>query len=329
MTNPGPGATNTSSATRTFRAMATDITVRIEHAAPDDLGFDLVAGIFAEVERECTRFDPHSALMLANAAGRQWCVVPEFCYAAVHEALLAHEFTEGLFDPRVLRSLTGLGYDRTLPFGGGAVSIDLPASAPGRLSPPRVAPEPWQPSFDPEQSAVRIGPDPIDLGGIGKGLAVRWSADRLRETHDSFLIEAGGDVHVAGIGPVEGRWNVGVEDPEGGSDPVAVLSLTDTACTTSSVRHRSWRVAGRAVHHLIDPRTGEPGRGGLRAVTVVHPDSATAEVWSKVLFLVGLEGIKDYAESRMLASLWIDDAGQVDMTSHIRPYVIWQRASQP
>ena len=46
-----------------------------------------------------------------------------------------------------------------------------------------------------------------------------------------------------------------------------------------------------SVHHLLDPRTGEPADGGLLAVTVAGPDPAWAEVWSKALFLGGREAI--------------------------------------
>jgi len=38
---------------------------------------------------------------------------------------------------------------------------------------------------------------------------------------------------------------------------------------------RAWLAPdGRRVHHLLDPRTGEPGGDGLVAVTVAAPDPA-------------------------------------------------------
>ena len=51
-----------------------------------------------------------------------------------------------------------------------------------------------------------------------------------------------------------------------------------------------WRPTGGRVHHLVDPRTGEPARTGLIAVTVAAADPAWAEVWSKALFLAGRDG---------------------------------------
>ena len=58
--------------------------------------------------------------------------------------------------------------------------------------------------------------------------------------------------------------------------------------------HRSGCLLGHGigrVHHLVDPRTGEPADGGLRAVTGHGPDPAWAEVWSKTLFIEGRERI--------------------------------------
>lgn len=314
-------------ATRTFRAMATDITVRIEDARTDDPSFDLVTTLFDLVQRECTRFDPTSPLMQANAAATEWYVVPEFCFAAIHEAYLAYEATDGLFDPRVLRALTELGYDRTLPFAS-PVSIDTaPATSRAWGVRERPAEAAWEPEFDPERQAVRIGPDPIDLGGIGKGLAVRWAAEAIAQRHPTFLVEAGGDCYLAGDGPENGRWNVGLEDPLGSAEPLAVLSLTDLACTTSSTRFRSWRVAGRPVHHLIDPRTGEPSTTGLRSVTVVQADPARAEVWSKALFVAGRDAIGGEVSRHGLAAAWIDEAGRLESSEAMQPYIAWTRGS--
>jgi thiamine biosynthesis lipoprotein len=107
--------------------------------------------------------------------------------------------------------------------------------------------------------------------------------------------------------------------------PVAVLEVEDRAVTTSSVRLRHWRVGSRDVHHLLDPRTGEPGGNGLASVTVVHPDPVVAETWGKVLFLAGPGGIASEAAGRGLAALWIDRFGTMECSSEMEQYVIWRK----
>jgi FAD:protein FMN transferase len=304
-----------------FRAMAGAVTVRIGSGSrsPDD-AIAAVAAVFQAVEKECTRFDEASPLMRANAAGESWHRVPRHCYAALRSAAAAHLRTGGMFDPRVLSVLREIGYDRSLPFGVGDVVVAGVRSAAHSKTPTCS----WRPRFDPTIRAVAVGAVPVDLGGIGKGLAVGWAAQAIADSCPSFLIEAGGDCYLAGDGPSGVGWQVAVEDPRGGDRPVAVLSLRDTGCATSSIRVRHWTVDGRPVHHLIDPRTGQPGGAGLLAVTVVEADPAMAEVWSKALFLAGAANIANVAAARQLRALWVTEDGTVGMSEPIAADVIWQ-----
>jgi thiamine biosynthesis lipoprotein len=140
------------------------------------------------------------------------------------------------------------------------------------------------------------------------------------------LVEAGGDCYLAGESPDGGLWRVAVEDPFGGVTPIAVLSASDCAIATSSIRVRRWRIDSRLVHHLIDPRTGHSGGSHLVAVTVVGADPADAEVESKVLFLAGRDRIAAVAESRDIAALWCDTDGNVVINTAMRRNVLWERS---
>jgi len=282
-----------------------------------------VEALFARVERACTRFDPASPLMRANAAGDAWAPVPVECYLALVEAARAHRRTGGLFEPRVLSTLVGLGYRRTLPFQDGPVHLTV-------RGPDAVPPAPeigrvgrWRPEFDPRRPAVRIGSRPVDLGGIGKGLAARWAGELLAGHGRAALVEAGGDCHLGGAGPDGDGWRVAVEDPFGGEAPVAVLALAGTGCATSSVRVRSWEVDGRRVHHIVDPRTGRSADGGLRSVTVAGTDPATAEAWSKALLVAGRDRIGGLADGHGLAAFWVTDDGTSGCSHALRPAVAW------
>ncbi len=312
----------------TFRAMATEVNLHVvDGGQGTPVAMAAAEQVFRDVEAACTRFDPASPLMRANGSPDAWHEVPPLLLAAIREAYEAYVETGGLFDPRVLVTLTSLGYDRTLPFETKEVELD--GAAQGEVDHPGAGDghrPGWEPAFDLGRSAVRIGPEPIDLGGIGKGLAVRWAADALRGAGRGLLVEAGGDCAMGGDGPDGDRWLVGVEDPSGGPDPVAVLSVRDLACTTSSTRVRRWRTGGREVHHLIDPRTLEPGGHGLRAVTVVQSDPAKAEVWSKALFLLGEDGIAESAATRGLVALWVDDAGTLGHTAAAEPFIVCRAA---
>jgi thiamine biosynthesis lipoprotein len=302
-----------------FRSMASPVRVQLgPDTAEPHRWHERVRTLFGKVDEQCTRFDPRSDLMRANHAGQRWCSVGSYCFDALRAAHHAYLATDGIFDPRVLRALVDLGYDRTLPFADG---VDLGARAEVAY-PARTA---WEPDFDLRRLRVRVGPEPIDLGGIGKGLALRWAADLLRDGGcTKFLVDAGGDCVYSGGGPDGAGWRIGVDDPAGGALPIAVLQVVDGACATSSVRLLSWRVGARTVHHLIDPRTGRPGDSDLMSVTVCAGDPASAEVWSKVLFLQGSQ-VDTIARACDLAALWIKSEGAFEESAAMTPSVIWRR----
>src|ERR1039458_4327654 len=90
--------------------MATDVTITVaprqspESRRPDALNLDgaidSALEIFHTVERICTRFDPASPLMLANASARRWQSVPPVLFAALQEASRAYQRTGGGLHPR-------------------------------------------------------------------------------------------------------------------------------------------------------------------------------------------------------------------------------------
>lgn len=304
------------------RAMASAITIKVPCKVSVGASTEELMGraldVFGEVDVACTRFNPSSPLMRANATPTRWRRVPPRLFDALREAHAAYLRTGGIFDPRVVGDLVALGYDSSMRFD----RDDIQLESRGDVSPRATL---WQPRFRARVSGVWLG-EAIELGGIGKGLAVRWASDVLNTQLRDFLVEAGGDCYVAGRAPDGDSWRVGVEDPFGAATPIAVIALSDQAVATSSTRLRHWRIAGEDVHHLIDPRTGRSGGDGLVATTVVGPDPAAAEVDAKVLFLAGKNGVARAAADRGLASLWCDDEGRVGISDAMRPLVRWERS---
>ncbi len=303
----------------------------------------IVVDEFEAAEQAMSRFRDTSDVTLVNRAsgsGRA-CTVNRRLVRALVAADRAGRLTHNRFDARVLSILERLGY-RGADLGG--APSDSPISGVGahdasdssRTGAPAVALDPkrWL-AADPRAGTVAVD-CPVDLGGIGKGLALRWAwraversgilDQRVTTAADPIgvLLEAGGDLVAAGWSGAGAPWSVGIEDPTGGIEPLAVISVSDGAVATSSVSVNRWQTAaGRAVHHLIDPRTGEPGGAGLLAVTVAGPDPAWAEVWSKSLFLAGPGGITGLARSRGLAAWWTGEDGSLAMTAAARAQTIW------
>ncbi len=265
----------------------------------------------ARTEDDLTRFRPDSALSRANrlAGAGGWFDAPPRLRRMLAISHRAMRSTGGRFDPRVIGDLEEIG------------------ERGGVLLPPPLHNAPWL-ARDGRDARFRLGAA-ADSGGIGKGLGLRWAMAAARRTAPAvagMLLEAGGDLLASGSGPVDGGWSVGIEDPDCPDALLATVLLRRSAIATSSTAHRSWTHGGRRVHHLIDPRTGNPAATGVVAVTVASLDAAWAEVWTKALFLAGRPFIGEEARSRGLAAWWVEDDGSLHMTPAARALTTWQRS---
>ncbi len=278
------------------------------------LAWEEVRAEFDAVDRALSRFRVDSELTALNRRAGQGGVAIVSWRLRTAVALMARaaRVTGGRFDPTFVAELEWLG-EHGADLGPGDAATAPPLDTAGLERPRRI----------------EVPTIPLDTGGIGKGLALRWAAARLarlRAGDGAILLEAGGDI-IAG-GRATRPWRVGVEDPVAepgdGAEPVAVIELDHGAVATSSVAVRRWLAPdGRQVHHMLDPRTREPARTGVLAVTVAGPDPAWAEVWTKALFLAGRSGIRDEARARGLAAWWVDADGALGMTPAARAQSIW------
>ena len=279
--------------------------------------WEAVVEVFAAAEAAMSRFEETSELTTLNrlaGSGELTCLSPTLRRALV-AADRARRVTGGRFDPGVLSDLDRLGYrGASLGARAGTDSAADPPRPPGRIL-ARAARD---------RAALAR---PVDLGGIGKGLALRWATAAVERCGlTEFLLEAGGDLVARGRDPDDHPWPLGIEDPTGTIEHLAVITVRDLAVATSSVGVHRWTLNGRSVHHLIDPRTGEPADSGLAAVTVAGPDPAWAEVWSKVLFVGGRPTIAAEARARGLTAWWVTDDGALEMTPAARAMTIWVEA---
>jgi thiamine biosynthesis lipoprotein len=283
----------------------------VADAATARVAWELVRRDVEHTEAALSRYRRTSALTRANrhAGDGLWHRAPRRLMAMAALVLRAHRTTAGTFDPRVVTQLESLGE---------RAGIDLPTGS---------GADAWL-EVDPARGKLRLAA-PIDSGGIGKGLALRWALRSLRSagaTGEGGIIEAGGDLVTWGAPSPGAAWRVGIEDPQAPEEPLAVVEALPGAVATSSVRLRRWTSPeGDDVHHLIDPRTGRPAQGGLLAVTVAAPDPAWAEVSTKHLFIGGAAAIAADAEARRVAAWWVTSVGELRMSRAARTRTLWTR----
>lgn len=113
----------------------------------------------------------------------------------------------------------------------------------------------------------------IAVSGIAKGYIVDRMSDVLKKAgFKKYLINAG-DIYA------QGRWTVGIRDPDG--PPEAFLcqaTLENQAISTSGNYERG--------PHLIDPTTKKPALG-FKSLTVIAQKAALADALGTGLFVAG------------------------------------------
>lgn len=219
--------------------------------------------LFERREQMFSRFLPGSELSRVNKGlGRPTLVSAEFAEMLV-VALDAAAQTEGLVDPTLGRALEAAGYDRDFAALGDDARPAGPA-APSALRHLRLRGRVLE-----LPAGVKL-----DLNGVVKA-----------QTVDDALALLDGEGFVSAGGDLAARGELSVALPRG-----ETVELGDGALATSGSDRRRWRRAGVLQHHLIDPRSGLPGRSPWQLVTVCARTCLGADIAAKAAFLLGHEG---------------------------------------
>jgi len=298
----------------TFRAFGTTVGVWITPARYLAQAEQVLRQWVHVVDGACSRFRSDNDLSRVNAAaGCPVHVSAEFL-DALGAAIAMAEMTQGWCDPTIGAAVIAAGYDR--PFDQMPLQVAPAPSCAAR----RVGDARWrQIIVDHRRSAVTIPPEiRLDFGASAKGWAVDVALQRILDAIDDpcagACVSAGGDLGVAGHGPLDG-WPVRLSETLGStpSDADTWIALGSGGMATSGALHRRWRVDGASMHHLIDPRTGLPARSHWRMVTVAAPTCLAADCLATAAFLMGHTAI-DWLEARTLRARLVDEDGGIVST---------------
>ena len=303
--------------------MGTDVevlAVGADDAAMATLGA-LAADALEAREARWSRFRPTSELCRLNDAAGAPVVVSPGTFSLIARAVDAWRDTGGRYDPTVLAALEAAGYDRDFDAvaRAGDDAVDTSADRPD-------VPGCGDVELDSLVSAVRLPVGvALDLGGIGKGAAADEVSAALLDAGVSgvtgVLVNMGGDLRARGAAPQPYGWVVDVDDPlETGR--TGLLAFAEGAIATSTKLRRAWTRGERTLHHLIDPRTGQPAESGLASVTIVAGEAWRAEVLAKAAFVAGVDDGRALVEASGATGLLVTDDGRVlelDGLTRFRP----------
>ncbi|MEU7785735.1 FAD:protein FMN transferase [Amycolatopsis sp. NPDC049159] len=311
-----------------FRALGTTAELLVTDPARLGAATELLHGELAAIDLACSRFRPDSEISrLHEAAGRQVRVSPLLA-EALGVALRAARVSDGLVDPTVGDAVRELGYDRDFAEVAGRVDAaeagrapgeeDLTASeravggsdlaaAPADSAPPTPAPGWHRVLFDPVRRLVVLPRGVrLDLGATAKALAADRAARRIHSVVGcGTLVNLGGDLRAAGRPPA-GGWQVALADDHAGAvaSPDATVALhRDFALASSGITRRRWRLGGRTVHHIVDPRTGDVPEPRWRTASVAAKSTVDANTAATAAIVLGAAAPEWLARRRLPARL--------------------------
>ncbi|WP_329045000.1 FAD:protein FMN transferase [Amycolatopsis sp. NBC_01488] len=294
-----------------FRALGTTAELTVTDPARLPAAEELLRAELQAVDRACSRFRGDSEISsLLRHPGSPVRISPLLA-EALQVALHAAELTDGLVDPTVGQAVSDLGYDRDFD------EIDRDAAA--AATPAGAVSGWWRIILDHARREVVVPRGvQLDLGATAKA----WAADRAcaamaRELGCGVLVGLGGDIAVAGPAPAQG-WQVVVGDDHAATDPRRdpVIALAGGGLATSSTGCRTWRRAGRTVHHIVDPRTGDIPDVCWRTVSVAAATCVDANTASTAAVVLGARAPAWLARRRLPARL-------VTMDGHVVRVAGW------
>jgi len=164
--------------------------------------------------------------------------------------------------------------------------------------------------LDDETHAVSFDADGvrINLGGVGKGYAVRKAASVLAEHGvESALVSGGGStVQGFGPGPDGDGWKIGLRHPSRLDERVHEIALLDEAMSTSGGPAQQDRDVEERFEHIIDPVTGMPARGEAASVSVMTRDAMLSDALATAFYLRGREFAERYcAEHEGIRAIFV------------------------
>jgi len=302
---------------RAWQAMGTDAEVLItgylassdpQASAPFNELADLAVQRVELLESSWSRFRRDSELSELNRhAGRGPFAASADLMELIERMQDAWRWTAGACDANVHDAMSSLGYDRDFAM------IQGPH---GREETRTLTPAQWQVNeatmgdvvVDRVAGTVHLPHGMrLDPGAIGKGLAADIVCRELAAAGAAgALVNLGGDISAVGLGAPDQGWRIAVLDeriaPEAKDRQHCALTIDHGpfGVATSTTLRRRWSVGGRTVHHVLDPRTGQPVDSDLVQVTVVAPTGWQAEAAATAAMILGAEQGPNWLAQREL-----------------------------
>ncbi|MHB8481227.1 MAG: FAD:protein FMN transferase [Nitrospiria bacterium] len=247
-------------------------------------------------------------------AGIRPVSVSQETYELIEKGIAAGKLTEGGFD---------IAIGPAVKLWGVTESQHIPTTEELNQIKPLVDPD--QVVLNPLNRSVYLKKKgmQIDSGGNGKGFA----ADKVEKVLKQYGISSGivalaGDLKVFGNKPGGELWRVGIKHPRRKGAVLAYLDLTNKAISTAGDYERFFIKDGIMYHHLLDPKTLQPGRK-CQSVSIIADDGITADSLDTGIFIMGPEkGLALIEKLPQIGGVIVDQNGKILVSSNLKNKIL-------
>ncbi len=266
-----------------------------------------IDAILDRITQQMSTYQADSELSRFNQnPSTDWIEVSPALFTVVQEAQRISALSGGAFDITVgpLVNLWGFGPGPHLDKVPAAAEI---AAAKARVGYQKLSLQAQPPALRKAQPDLYL-----DLSGIAEGYAADQIAEHLMQLGiQDYLVDIGGEMRLKGHNAEGALWRIAVEKPVTDQRAVQqVLQISDAGLATSGDYRNYFEQDGRRYSHTIDPQTGAPIAHALASVTVIHPNSMTADALATALNVLGPEAAYALAVRENLAVYLLSKAEQ-------------------
>ena len=242
-----------------------------------------------ELSGKWSRFLDDSEISQLNAHPEEFLKVSPETLRLIQVMIRGHAHTSRAFDPTLLPALIAEGYSHSLVTDKATSALPPSVAKRGNLAAIVVN----------ETSVCLPVGTTLDSGGVGKGLAADLAVESALE-HGALgvMVEVGGDIRVTGSSPRGDTWRLAIEDPRDPSRRLSVVELKDCGIATSTTMKRRFHAGGKATHHIINPKTLTSAESDTLQATVIAPNAADAEMFTKIAFVEGSSALMSACTKR-------------------------------
>jgi thiamine biosynthesis lipoprotein len=249
-----------------------------------------VFSVFDSVVKKFSRFNSKSELSLMNKSYPKEFIASKELFELVKLSLELNKKGQGFYDPTLIDLLESYGYDKKQDFS----KLDKPDFYKELSGLVKQRPSPGTIVLDEKIKSIKLQKDQrIDLGSIAKGYAVDLAYDLLKKDFDQFLINAGGDVRVAGVNEHGLPWRIMLYKapmPNQASTGDEFLGSVELEPGMSIASSGGWARRVGIFHHLLNPVDGLP-INHISQTYMIAPNATLADAYSTFLFVEGPNAI--------------------------------------